>query len=90
MNIKTWFEERDANSEIQKTKEHLLKIAPELGPMLRNYNELLEALKDVASSYRTFRTLILLPNVPKEKQEWTSTDDNAIKEAFAVIKRAER
>jgi hypothetical protein len=45
--------------------------------------ELLAALKAVASTYRTFR------NVPKEKQEWTPLDDEALEAAFAAISKAE-
>ena len=44
--------------------------------------DLLKALRALASTARTFR------NVPKEEQEWTSIDDDALKAAFAAIAKA--
>ena len=44
--------------------------------------DLLAALKAITCTYRTFR------NVPKDEQEWTSTDDEALDNAFAVLARA--
>ncbi len=45
--------------------------------------ELLEALETLTQSARTFR------NVPKEEQEWTSFDDEALENAFKAIAKAE-
>jgi len=45
--------------------------------------DLLAALRAVASTYRTFR------NVPKDEQEWTPLDDEALEAAFAAIAKAE-
>lgn len=44
--------------------------------------ELVAALKGLAATARTFR------NVPKEDQQWTSIDDDALDNAFAVIEKA--
>ena len=44
--------------------------------------ELLAALQDLTITARTFR------NVPKENQDWTSYDDMALDNAFAIIARA--
>jgi hypothetical protein len=44
--------------------------------------ELLEALSALASTARTFR------NVPKDEQEWTSIDEDALIAAFAIIAKA--
>ena len=46
--------------------------------------DMLAALKAVVSTYRTFR------DVPKDEQEWTPLDDEALDAAFAAIERAER
>lgn len=45
--------------------------------------ELLEALKALAATARTFR------NVPKHEQEWTPLDEEALEAAFAAIAKAE-
>ena len=50
---------------------------------LRTINaDLLAALKALTATSRTFR------NVPKDEQEWTSLDDEALDNAFAVLARA--
>lgn len=44
---------------------------------------LLAALKAVTATYRTFR------NVPRDEQEWTTLDDEALDAAFEAIQQAE-
>lgn len=44
--------------------------------------DLLKALKALVSTARTFR------NVPKDEQEWTSIDDDALEAAFYAIAKA--
>lgn len=44
--------------------------------------DLLKALKALVSTARTFR------NVPKDEQEWTSIDDDALEAAFDAIAKA--
>lgn len=44
--------------------------------------DLLKALKALISTARTFR------NVPKDEQEWTSIDDDALEAAFDAIAKA--
>lgn len=46
--------------------------------------DLLKALKALVSTARTFR------NVPKDEQEWTSIDDDALEAAFDAIAKATR
>ena len=61
----------------------MLKDAWAEGDHLRTINaELLAALKALTATSRTFR------NVPKDEQEWTSLDDEALDNAFAVLARA--
>ena len=45
--------------------------------------DLVAALEALAATARTFR------NVPAERQEWTSLDDEALEAAFAAIAKAE-
>lgn len=52
-------------------------------PVHKAAPELLEALKALTCTARTFR------DVPKEEREWTSLDDEAIDAAFAAIAKAE-
>jgi hypothetical protein len=47
------------------------------------HDELVAALKATVSVLRTFR------NVPKEQQDWTSLDDEALDYAFQVLDRAQ-
>ena len=44
--------------------------------------DLLAALEGLAATARTFR------NVPKDEQEWTSIDDDALDNAFDAIAKA--
>ena len=46
--------------------------------------KLYEALKSLTATARTFR------NVPKEDQEWTPVDDEALDHAFAILAEYER
>lgn len=50
--------------------------------LLASAPELLEALEFLASTARTFR------NVPKNQQEWTSIDEDALNAAFSAIAKA--
>ena len=45
--------------------------------------DLLAALKGIVATYRTFR------NVPKDRQEWTPLDDEALAAGYDAIDKAE-
>lgn len=51
-------------------------------PLIAAAPDMLAALKALASTARTFR------NVPKDEQEWTSLDDDALAAAFDAIAKA--
>ncbi len=67
------------------------RISPAVGEFaveecarLRALNaELVAALKALTATARTFR------NVPKDEQEWTSLDDEALEAAFAALAKGE-
>ena len=61
------------DSEQSNANAHLIAAAPDL----------LTASIAAAACYRTFR------NVPKDEQEWTVTDDDALEALFAAIDKAE-
>jgi hypothetical protein len=50
---------------------------------LNCHKALLNALRNLASTARTFR------NVPDEQKAWTSIDEGALETAFAIIAEAE-
>ena len=57
-------------------------LREEHNAVYNSHAELLEALRGVCATYRTFR------NVDRGGLEWTSTDDAALEQAFAAIERA--
>jgi hypothetical protein len=78
----------DANYIIVDGAEHVAvcdeaETAERLVTLLNSAAEVLDALRALVSTARTFR------NVPAGEQQWTSLDDEALKAAFAAVAKAE-
>lgn len=64
-------------------KRESRQLREEHNALVNSHAELLAALQAVTATARTFR------NVPKDDQEWTPIDDEALDAAFAAIAKAE-